>query len=168
MAPHREGRNLIAGAAPKTLPLIVQGPLVADWKRALRSPRFLLETSAVTRRNPLSLRRLALWKQARITVQDRPDWIFIKLHCHGMDPTQHDAVLGRAFQKFLEDLVGGAADRNEKLHFVTAREMANIIFAACDGKHGNPGEYRDYRFKPIASVPAAADKWSAPPVSVKG
>jgi len=167
-APHREGRNLSVGSAPKTLPLIVQGPLVADWKRALRSPGFLLETSAVTQRNPLSLRRLVLWKQARITVQDRPDWIFIKLHCHGMDPTQHDAVLGRSFRKFLEDLVGGAADRNETLHFVTAREMANIIFAACDGKHGNPGEYRDYRFKPVASVPAAADKWSAPPVSVKG
>ena len=23
----------------------------------------------------------------------------------------------------------------------------NIILAACDGREGNPGEYRDYRFK---------------------
>jgi hypothetical protein len=30
---------------------------------------------------------------------------------------------------------------------VTAREMVNIIWAACDGKDGNPGEYRDYRLK---------------------
>jgi hypothetical protein len=167
-APHREGRNLAAGCAPKTLPLIVQGPLVGDWRAALRSPGLMLETSAITRRNPLSLRRLALWKQARIRVQGRPDWLFIKLHCHGMDPTQKDAVLGQSFRKFLEELVGGAAERRETLHFVTARELANIIFAACDGKDGNPGEYRDYRFKPIASLPAVTDKWSAPPVSVRG
>jgi len=25
--------------------------------------------------------------------------------------------------------------------------MVNIILAACDGREGNPGEYRDYRFK---------------------
>jgi len=29
--------------------------------------------------------------------------------------------------------------------------MANIIFAACDGKEGNPGEYRDYRLKRLDS-----------------
>jgi hypothetical protein len=25
--------------------------------------------------------------------------------------------------------------------------MVNIILAACDGKEGNPGNYRDYRLK---------------------
>jgi hypothetical protein len=25
--------------------------------------------------------------------------------------------------------------------------MVNIILAACEGKEGNPGDYRDYRFK---------------------
>jgi len=35
------------------------------------------------------------------------------------------------------------------LHFVSAREMVNIILAACDGREGNPGDYRDYRLKPI-------------------
>jgi hypothetical protein len=44
-------------------------------------------------------------------------------------------------------LIGGAADRRETIHFVTAREMVNIIWAACDGRDGNPGEYRDYRLK---------------------
>jgi hypothetical protein len=44
-------------------------------------------------------------------------------------------------------LIDGAAARNEILHFVTAREMANIALAACDGREGNPGDYRDYRYK---------------------
>ncbi len=167
-APHRKGVDLAAGRSPHKFPLMVQGPLLADFKGALRSPGLLVETSAVTRRNPMSLRRLALWKQARITVQGRPDWLFIKVHCHGMDPTQKDAVIGEAFRQFLKDLVSGAAERNEALHFVTAREMTNIILAACDGREGNPGDYRDYRFKQIVSTPAVADKWASAPVSVKG
>jgi hypothetical protein len=167
-APHREGNNLAAGRAPRTFPVIVQGPLVADWKAGLRSPGLLFETSAITRRNPMSLHRLALWKQAHITVQGRPDWLFIKVHCHGMDPTQKDVVIGESFRKFLEDLVTGAAERDETLHFVTAREMTNIVLAACDGRDGNPGVYRDYRFKQIANLPAATEKWNSAPVSVKG
>jgi hypothetical protein len=167
-APHRKGSDLETGRRPEKFPLIVQGPLLANWKAALGSPRLLVEASAITQRNPMSLRRLALWKQARITVQGRPDWLFIKVHCHGMDPTQKDAVLGASFRKFLEELVSGAAGRKETLHFVSAREMTNIILAACDGREGNPGEYRDYRFKRIAGLPVAAGRWNLAPVSVKG
>src|SRR6202008_2128131 len=97
--------------------------------------------------NPPSLSRLRLWKRATISVQGRPDWLFVKLHCHSMDPNQEDAVLGETFRNFLESLVQGAGERDEIVHFVTAREMVNIILAACDGKEGNPGDYRDYRFK---------------------
>ena len=37
--------------------------------------------------------------------------------------------------------------------------MANIILAACDGREGNPGDYRDYRFKRISELcPLSADE----------
>ena len=85
-----------------------------------------------------------------------------------MDPTQKDAVIGGELQNFLETLVGGARERKETLHFVSAREMANIILAACDGKEGNPGEYRDYRFKRLRDLPAAAaEKSDSLPIAVK-
>jgi len=48
---------------------------------------------------------------------------------------------------FLRELVQGAEQRGEILHFVSAREMVNIILAACDGREGNPGEFRDYRLR---------------------
>ena len=54
-------------------------------------------------------------------------------------------------QEFLRKLVEGAAARKEILHFVSAREMVNMILAACDGEEGNPGEYRDYRSEARAS-----------------
>jgi len=167
-APHRAGRDLAAGRAPRVFPLMVQGPLLADWRNGLRSPRMLFESSAITRHNVMTLDRLKLWKRAQISVAGRPDWLFIKLHCHSMDPTQKDAVVGEAFQSFLKLLVTGAESRGETLHFVTAREMTNIILAACDGKDGDPGRYRDYRFKTIASMPDIAEKWNHVPVSVKG
>jgi hypothetical protein len=54
---------------------------------------------------------------------------------------------GEPMQRFLRELVKGAEARGETLHFVSAREMTNIILAACDAREGNPGEYRDYRLK---------------------
>jgi hypothetical protein len=169
-APHKKGTDLSAGRVPRIFPLIVQGPLLADFGRSRHSFRPAFEAGAITQPNPMSLRRLALWKQARIHVAGRPDWLFIKLHCHGMDPTHKDAVVGSAFRRFLEQLVGGAGERKETLHFVTTREMANIILAACDGKEGNPGEYRDYRFKLLKDLLAATGRSDSLPLgaSVKG
>jgi hypothetical protein len=167
-SPHRKGRNLAAGRAPSIFPLILQGPLLTDLGRSTRSLRPVLEGGSVTRMNPMSLKRLALWKRARIRVQGRPDWLFIKLHCHSMDPLQKDAVIGDPLRKFLEELVGGAEQRKETLHFTTAREMVNIVLAACDGKDGDPGEYRDYRFKRFKDLPVRADQTDSIPVAAKG
>jgi len=169
-APHRTGTDLRVGAAPGIFPLMLQGPLLLDLARSRHALRPQLETGAITPRNPMTLNRLELWKQARIHIAGRPDWLFIKLHCHSMDPTQQDVVVGEPFRKFLEHLVSGAQERKETLHFVTAREMTNIILAACDGKEGNPGEYRDYRFKRFKDLPSTAGKFDSVPVNmgVKG
>lgn len=146
-APHRKGRDLRVGQPPSTLPIFIQGPLWLYFQSGIVSRKLGVEAGAITDSNPPSLRRLELWKRAAISVKGRPDWLFIKLHCHGMDPTHREAVLGAAMNSFLRELVGGAAERNEVLHFVTAREMANIILAACDGKQGSPGDYRDYKLR---------------------
>jgi hypothetical protein len=153
---------------PNNLPLIIQGPLVTDLRRTLRSARPVLENGGITGANPPTMHRFSLWTQAQVCVLGRPDWLFVKLFCHGMNPTQKDAVMGDGFRKFLCALISGADDRKETLHFVTAREMANILFAACEGRDGNPGNYRDYRFKRFTDHPLSADRTSAVPVSVKG
>ena len=116
---------------------MVQGPLVTDLRRTLRSVRPRLENGAITGANPATVHRLSLWKQAQVRVLGRPA------------------------------MVGGASDRKETLHFVSAREMANILLAACDGREGNPGDYRDYRFKRMAEMPLSAEKSGAVPVSMK-
>ena len=106
-----------------------------------------MENGEVTSANPPSRERMELWQRARITVAGRPDWLFVKLHCHGMDPRDEAAMLGTPLHRFLQAVT---TDRSMAVHFVTAREMVNMILAACDGRDGNPGEYRDYRLRLIA------------------
>ena len=150
-SPHRKGRDLQVGQAPRTFPLIVQGPLAMSFARRTRGWALpYIENGALTGRLPPTMDRLHLWRHMGISVRGRPDWIFIKLHCHGMDPRDEVAMYGEPMRCFLKQLTEGAhEDRHYRLHFVTAREMVNIILAACDGREGNPGDYRDYRLKQL-------------------
>jgi hypothetical protein len=145
-APHRRGLDLRVGVQPATFPLIIQGPLMFDFERRPgRGMHPTVENSALTGANPPSLHRCHLWTEANITVHGRPEWIFIKLHCHGMDPRDEPAMLGSGIQSFLKELIEWAKQSQVKLHFMTAREMANVSLAACGGREGNPSDYRDFR-----------------------
>jgi hypothetical protein len=146
-APQRRGLGLQVGRQVTTFPFLIQGPWMMDFDRSARSGFGRIENGALTKANPPSLRRLALWKNASITIVGRPDWMFIKLHTHGMAPADTETMLGAPVQQFLKELIEGARERKETLHFVSAREMANIALAACDGREGNPDSYRDYRYK---------------------
>jgi hypothetical protein len=147
-APHRSGRNLSVGNTPATFPLIVQGPLALVLRDSGRWPRLAIENGELSGANPPTVRRLQLWGRAAITVEGRPDWVFIKLHCHGMDPRDEPAMIGEPMRRFLRELLDGTVlGAGSKVHFVTAREMVNIALAACDGKAGDPGDFRDYRLK---------------------
>ncbi len=149
-APHRHGRDLERGRSPEIYPLIVQGPLMLDFSRMkLTSPYPTIENGEISAANPPSLARLALWMKAGVMVKGRPDWLFIKLHCHGLDPREQPAMSGAPMSHFLEQLVADAASHEYRLHFVSAREMVNIALAACDNVDGAPGAYRDYRLKPL-------------------
>jgi hypothetical protein len=149
-AAHRKGRYLEVGRGPQSFPLILQGPLSMGWRRGNGSRLPYIENGAISAKTLPSLDRFRMWQSANISVAGRPDWIFIKLHCHGMDPADESAMLGGPMRDFLEKLIQLSRDSGEfALHFVTAREMANVALAACDGKQGNPGDFRDYKLKLI-------------------
>jgi hypothetical protein len=149
-APHRRGRDLEVGRRPQVFPLIMQGPLALELIRDGRGrPKPRVENGELSAQHPPSVARFQLWQRAAITVQGRPDWVFVKLHCHGMDTRDEQAMTGPVMQRFLEEMMAAAAAGNARLHFVSAREMVNIALAACDGAEGDPGQYRDYRLRPL-------------------
>jgi hypothetical protein len=152
-APHRKGYDLERGREPKTFPIIVQGPLGLH-RRTRRSGRLYIENGAITDSNPPTLARYRRWCDAGVCVRGRPEWRFVKLHCHGMDPRDRESMLGTFRTQFLRDLTQQVRS-STRLHFVTAREMVNIILAACDGKEGNPADYRDYRLVQFGALGVA-------------
>ncbi|MCI0547834.1 MAG: hypothetical protein L0027_11180, partial [Candidatus Rokubacteria bacterium] len=91
-APHRRGQDLRVGRPPRVFPLIVQGPLGFNWSRRLRGwPVPFIENGQLTGLVPPTTYRVDLWRGAGIGVEGRPEWSFIKLHCHGMDPRDREA-----------------------------------------------------------------------------
>jgi hypothetical protein len=90
-----------------------------------------------------------LWAKQHIHVQGRPDWVFVKVHTHGYVLSNREVLLGDSMRRLHEYLSSQYNDGKDWfLHYVTAREMYNIVRAAEDCKTGNPGEFRDYEISP--------------------
>lgn len=149
--PHRNGKNLRVGGDAKKFPVIVNGPLIFDWSRRVKGiPIPRLDDGALIANQPMDLNRLNRWKNARIGVLDKPEWVFVKLYCHGFFDRDQDSCIGeRAIRFFSEIVEAGEKSGDYKTHFATARETFNMILAAVDGQNGSPNEYRDYRLRAI-------------------
>jgi hypothetical protein len=148
--PHRSGPNLRVGVLPQ-LPVIFTGPLVFNWRRRLWGlPVPRLDDGVLAGNYPMNLARLHRWSRAHIGVRGRPEWLFIKLYCHGFFPHDQAMVIGEPIRRSLDELLEYADRTGEfKVHFATAREAFNIAMAAVDGHSGEPGLYRNYLLHPL-------------------
>jgi len=45
------------------------------------------------------------------------------------------------------ELTETTSSGGDVVHSVAGREMVNILLAACDGRGGIPGDFRDYRLR---------------------
>jgi len=131
--PRSHDTGMEAGTArqPAGSLLLVQGPLLLNWSRRKFGIFPSLENGCIQDSQPASFSRVANWLRARIQVPTRPDWFFIKLHSHGAEDTSQDAMLGEPMVRFHQDLAAESR-RNPRFHYhyVTAREMYNLIKAA--------------------------------------
>jgi hypothetical protein len=145
---HNTGIDVKAGLEPSGDLMIIQGPLALNRRRRRAGVIPRIENSEITLHNPPTDDRVDLWIDQRISVKGRPDWIFVKIYTHGL---QDDNLKDEYFKNldhmfdYLEKRYND--DSHYKLHYVTAREMYNIIKAAEAGEAGGPGMYRDYMIK---------------------
>ena len=91
-------------------------------------------------------------------VEGRREWLFAKLHTHGGVPRNREMLLGEPMRQFHQALAMFAgANPGFHYHYVTARELVNIVHAAEAGKTGDPAAYRDFRYasrlRPSSPVP---------------
>ena len=133
--------------------LLITGPLALNWRRRKWGVLPCLENGDISKARPPTPQRADLWVKQHIHVQGRPEWVFVKVYTHGIVPYNMDAILGKPMQRTHEHLCARYNDgKRWMLHYVTAREMGNIVRAAEDGKEGNPAAYRDYEIAPPACV----------------
>jgi hypothetical protein len=142
---HEWGVDVGTGPAPADGLMLIQGPLALNWRLRKWQVVPRLENGCVQASQPATLDRLPLWIKARVQVPTRPDWYFVKLHCHGAPEDAHEALLGRPMVAFHEALARYAADNPWfHYHYVTAREMYNLARAAEAGWTGSVAGALDY------------------------
>ena len=141
---HDTGVDVQVGGQATGDLLIVQGPLALNWRNRKWGVLPRLEHADVAGHTPVTPARVDLWIRQRIGVVGKPDWIFVKVHTHGCQENNFDAVLGVAAMRMHEHLVR----QPFSLHYVTAREMYNLIKAAEAGLTGDPNHFRDFFLPP--------------------
>lgn len=105
-----------------------------------------------------TLTRMDNWVAHNVHVIGNDDWIFIKVHTHGCardvsNPIIWDCFFGATMDNFYSGIEQKYNDGvNWKLHYVSAREMYNIIKAAEAGMSGDPNAYRDFLIPPYANM----------------
>jgi hypothetical protein len=146
---HNWGVEVGRGRPPEPSLLLVQGPLLFDWGRRRWGLMPRLENGCLQTSQPATIDRLALWLKARVQVPSRPDWFFVKLHCHGAAEESHEVLLGEPMIRFHQALAEHAAVYPEfHYHYVTAREMVNLALAAEAGWTGSVALALDHEYLP--------------------
>ncbi len=128
--------------------MMISGPLAVNWKQRKKGIIPQIENSDIRASMPPNESRIDLWVKTAIQVKNNPDWLFIKIHTHGTQEGDMDTLLGEPFDKMCDYLEKKYNDGdNYVLHYVSAREMYNIIKAAEAGERDEPGKYRNYIIK---------------------
>ena len=142
---HNRGTDVEVNKAPSGDLMIIQGPLTLNWVRRKFGIIPRIENGDVSYNSPPISGRVDLWIEQGIGIVGKPDWVFVKVYTHGLwDDNlkdEHFWNLGIMFN-YLEKRYNDGVDY--KLHYVTAREMYNIVKAGEAGEGGEPGKYRDY------------------------
>jgi hypothetical protein len=136
--------------------LMITGPVGSNWRQRKLGIFPRLDIGEITGPWPGTPDRIARWVRAGIHVKGRPEWIVVKVSCHGAEERSFDALLGGAADRMHATLEAHFRDRRGyRLHYVTARQLYNIVKAAEAGCEGDPDEYRDFIIPPYENMVAA-------------
>jgi len=131
--------------APKDSMLLIQGIIGLRWRSRTHIFKPSIEQSNVDVSDRSFAERIDYWVKKGIHVKGKPEWIFIKIHTHGSREEDRELLLGQSCDNMFTYLESRYNDgKRYALHYVSAREMYNIIKAAEEGRAGNPHKYRNH------------------------
>jgi hypothetical protein len=150
---HNLGIDVKRGGKEKGDLMLIQGPLCLNWRKRKRNIFPRIENGCIHGGNPGTPDRIDLWAKAHIHVIGNPNWIFIKVYCHGAQEEDIDALLLDEADIMFSYMENQYNDGEQyRLHYVSAREMYNIIKAAEAGYQGDPFFYKDFILKPYCNT----------------
>jgi len=128
-ASHATGQRVkVDRKPPDESLLMIQGPLVPDWKNPKLGIFPRIENGDLHGTRPPTMQRLDLWLQANVHALGKPNWKFVKLHTHGCKEGNIDMLLGPQMVEFHKKLrERSEQDPRFRYHYVTAWEMAGLI-----------------------------------------
>lgn len=135
---HDQGRDAAVGDwAREGELLLVQGPLMLNWRDRKLGLMPRIESSEISADCPPTADRVALWEEAGITVRGAEDHLFIKVHTHGAEERTAQALLEGGFEHLWSELERRFRDRpGYALHYVSAWEMYEKIHSLCQPSGG--------------------------------
>lgn len=130
---HNWGIDAERGSNARKGLLMIQGPLHLSWGKRKMLVLPTIENGTLSAHNPISAHRVKLWVDSNISVKGMTDWRFLKLHTHGCQEDNLPFLLSNGLDSLFSHLEEKYNDgKNYILHYVSAREMANIITAIED------------------------------------
>jgi len=153
---HDSGLDAEVGHKDQDGLLLIQGPLALDCRHRKFGVLPHIDNAEIMGHYPGAPDRVRRWVRQHVHVKGRPEWIVVKASCHGALERHHDALLGAAAHRMYSYLEAAFRDRiGHCLHYVTARELHNIIKAAEAGCTGDPGDFRDFFLPPYLNRPSS-------------
>jgi len=125
---HNTGIDVKKGCPPCGDLMIVQGPLALNWKFRKYHVFPRIENAEVSARNYPTKQRVDLWIKQHISLPGEPNKIFVKVHSHGAQEQNFNALLcgpRNDMHDYLESKYNDG--KNYVLHYVTTWEMYREI-----------------------------------------
>ncbi len=136
--------------------LLIQGPLALNFRRRKLGLLPRIDNAEIMGHYPATPDRIRRWVRQHIHVRGRPEWVVVKASCHGAEERHFEALLGDDAHRMYSYLEAAFRDRaGYRLHYVTARELYNIIKGAEAGLEADPGAFRDFLIPPYLNRPVA-------------
>lgn len=146
---HDTGVDVSVGGSFSGDLMIIQGPLCFNWEKRKFGILPTIDNAEIQQYSSFTSKRMRNWLNQHIHVKGRPEWIFVKISCHGAEDRNVDELLGGPADAFYTAIEREYTSANGySLHYVNARELYNIVKAAEAGKDGNPCEYRNFIIPP--------------------
>ncbi|MEP7038272.1 MAG: hypothetical protein ABI891_08005, partial [Acidobacteriota bacterium] len=80
--------------------------MIFNWTRRIKGlPIPRLDDGALVHNQPTDSARFNRWISANITVKNRPEWIFVKLYCHGFFDRDQLASIGEDAVNFFNQTI---------------------------------------------------------------